>query len=227
MNTIFRAIVVLILIGFAIASTAQETRRLDHFDAVAVTGDISVVLVEGDQPSALIETDGIDADDITLYVKGKTLKIQLIEGLFHDYDRVEITLTYTKLRAIKSSAGASVRTAGTITGDELKLRASSGGELFVDVAVNAIEASASEGGILTVSGQAEDQEVTASTGGEYQGLELECQRTYVKSNTGGMAEVVANERLDANANTGGSINYSGDPEMKNIRSLISGGIRKL
>lgn len=227
MNTTLRAVVILILIGFAIASNAQENRKLDHFDAVAVTGDISVTLVQGDAPSALIETDGIDADEITLYVKGKTLKIQLIEGLFHDYDRVEITLTYTKLRAVKSSAGASVRTSGTITGDELNLRASSGGELFADVAVNAIKATASEGGVLTVSGQTEDQEVTASTGGVYQGLELECMRTYVKSNTGGMAEVVANERLDANANTGGSIEYTGEPEYKNMRSLISGGIRKL
>lgn len=227
MNTILRAVLILLLVGFAIASNAQESRKLDHFDAVAVTGDISVTLVQGDSPAALIETDGIDADDITLYVKGKTLKIQLIEGLFQDYDRVEITLTYTKLRAIKSSAGASVRSSGTITGDELNLRAASGGELFVDVAVNAIKASASEGGILTVSGQTEDQEVTASTGGEYQGLELECMRSYVKSNTGGMAGVVANERLDANANTGGRIEYTGDPEIKNMRSLVSGGIHKL
>ncbi|MEQ8703037.1 MAG: head GIN domain-containing protein [Phaeodactylibacter sp.] len=227
MNTILRAIVILILLGFAMSGKAQETRKLEHFDAVSVTGDISVTLVQGDAPSAMIETDGIDADDITLYVKGKTLKIQLIEGLFSDFDRVEITLTYTKLRAIKSSAGASVRTAGTLTGDELNLRASSGGELFVEVAVNAIEASASEGGVLTISGETEDQEVSVSTGGVYEGLELQCMRTYVKSNTGGMAEVVANKRLDANANTGGSIEYAGDPEIKNMRSLISGGIRKL
>lgn len=227
MNTILRALIILILLGFAAASDAQETRKLDHFDAVSVMGDISVTLVKGDTPSAFIETDGIDADEITIYVKGKTLKIQLIEGLFSDFDRVDITLTYNHLRAIRSSAGASVRTSGTITGDELNLRASSGGELFVDVDVNAIEASASEGGVLIISGQAEDQEVTVSTGGSYEGLELQCMRTYVKSNTGGMAEVVANKRLDANANTGGSIEYAGEPEIKNIRSLISGGIRKL
>ena len=227
MNTILRAIVLLLLLGFAVASNAQETRKLDHFDAVSVTGDISVTLVKGDSPSALIETDGIDADEITLYVKGKTLKIQLIEGLFKDFDRVEITLTYNHLRAIRSSAGASVRTSGPITGDELNLRASSGGQLFAEVDVNAIEASASEGGVLTVSGQTEDQEVTVSTGGMYEGLELQCMRTYVKSNTGGMAEVVAHKRLDVSANTGASIDYGGEPEIKNVRSLISGGIRKL
>ena len=128
---------------------------------------------------------------------------------------------------MKSSAGATVRTAGVLSGDELNLRASSGGELYAEVEASAIEASASEGGVLNVSGQTEDQEVTVSTGGTYEGLELQCMRTYVKSNTGGMAEVVANKRLDANANTGGSIEYTGDPEIKNIRSLISGGIRKL
>ena len=54
MNTILRAAVVLILLGLAMAVNAQETRNLDHFDAVTVTGDISVTLVQGDSPSALI-----------------------------------------------------------------------------------------------------------------------------------------------------------------------------
>lgn len=227
MHTLLKTLIALLLLGFAVTSQAQETRKLDHFDAVAVTGDIAVTLVQGDAPSALIATQGISADDITLYVKGKTLKIQLIEGLFQDMDQVEITLTYTKLRAVRSSAGAEVRSADLLQGDELNLRASSGGTLMVEVDVNSVEASASEGGVLNISGTTQDQEVSVSTGGAYEGLELECLRTYVKANTGGKAEVVANERLDANANTGGSIEYAGNPEIKNMRSLISGGIRKL
>ncbi len=227
MHTLLKTLIALLLLGFAITSQAQEMRKLDHFDAVSVTGDIAVTLVRGNAPSALIESEGFDVDDITLYVKGKTLKIQLIEGLFQDMGEVEITLTYTKLRAVRSSAGAQVQSADALQGDELNLRASSGGTLTVEVEVNSVEASASEGGVLAISGTTQDQEVSVSTGGSYQGLELECLRTYVKANTGGHAEVVANERLDANANTGGSIEYTGDPEIKNMRSLISGGIRKL
>lgn len=227
MHTLLKTLIALLLLGFAITSQAQETRKLDHFDAVSVTGDIAVTLVQGNAPSALIATQGISADDITLYVKGKTLKIQLIEGLFQDMDQVEITLTYTRLRAVRSSAGAEVRSADLLQGDELNLRASSGGTLMVEVDVNSVEASASEGGVLNISGTTQDQEVSVSTGGAYEGLELECLRTYVKANTGGKAAVVANERLDANANTGGSIEYAGNPEIKNMRSLISGGIRKL
>lgn len=206
---------------------AQETRKLDYFDAVAATGDVSVTLVRGDTHKVTITTEGISEDDISIFVKGKTLKVQLIEGLFREADVAELTITYTKLRGIKSSAGARVYVPDPLEADVLKLRASSGGYLELEVRASSIEATASEGAELIISGTTEDQEVAAHTGGKYQGADLECLRTYVKANTGGQAEVVAQERLDANANTGGQINYTGEPEQKNIRSLISGGINKM
>ncbi|MCB0599267.1 MAG: DUF2807 domain-containing protein [Lewinellaceae bacterium] len=213
---------------FALNNTyAQDERKLDYFDAITVAGDVELVLIRGEEARAVITAEGISEDDVTVYVKGKTLKIQLIEGLFKGSDHARVEVTYQQLRALKASAGAKASSTAAIIGDQLDLRASSGAQMDLAVEVNALVATATEGAVIEIEGSTETQEVTTSTGGQYRGLDLQCARTYVKANTGGQAEVVATKSLDASANTGGQIDYTGDPEEKNTRSLISGGIQKI
>lgn len=214
------------LLGIALNASGQERRYLSYFDAVSISGNVSVTLVPGDSTFALITTSGMSEDEVSIFTKGKTLKIQLIEGLIHSDRHAEIVLTYTALRDIYAYAGARVETEGVLKGDKLTLRAASGGQLIAEVEAKSVEAAASEGGLLRITGQTEDQEASASTGGRYEGDQLECQRTYVKANTGGIATVVAREALDANSNTGGEIEYTGQPREKNVRSRIYGGIRR-
>lgn len=213
---------------FALSNAfSQDERTLDYFDAISVAGDVELVLIPGEEARAVITTEGISEDDVSVFIKGKTLKIQLIEGLFQGNEHARVEVTYQQLRALKASAGAKASSTAPITGDQLALRASSGAQMELAVEVNSLEASVSEGGVINIEGNTETQDITASTGGQYRGLDLQCSRTYVKANTGGQAEVVANKRLDASANTGGQIDYTGDPEEKNTRSLISGGIQKI
>lgn len=228
MKTISNAILAGLFLFLGLAAFAQQDeRRLDYFDAISVTGDIELILIAGEEPRAAIFAEGIDPDNVSVYVKGKTLKLQLIEGLFHDDRRARIEVTYQQVRAIKASAGARVYAEAPLTGDMLDLRAASGGSMELKVEVNTLNAYASEGGIINLEGRTETQDVTTATGGRYEGLGLECGRTFVKANTGGVAEVVANLKLDANANTGGSIHYKGEPDEKYTRSVIAGDIHKL
>ena len=227
MKTILKVTLTLALCLALNAVQSQDERKLDYFDAITVAGDVELILTPGEEARAIITAEGLSEDDVTLYIKGKTLKIQLIEGLFQDEDHARVEVTYQQLRALKATAGAEASSTATITGDQLNLRAGSGAQMDLTVEVNSLVASVSEGAVIHMEGETEIQEITASTGGRYEGLGLECERTYVKANTGGEAEVVAHKRLDASANTGGQIDYTGDPEEKNTRSLISGGIQKL
>ncbi|MCB0549110.1 MAG: DUF2807 domain-containing protein [Phaeodactylibacter sp.] len=227
MKTISKVTLALALFFTLSTAYTQDERKLDYFDAITVAGDVELVLIPGEEARAVITAEGLSEDDVTVYVKGKTLKIQLIEGLFKDEDHARVEVTYQQLRALKASAGAKAFSSATITGDQLDLRASSGAQIELTVAVNSLVASVTEGATIDMEGSTETQEISASTGGQYRGLDLQCDRTYVRANTGGQAEVVANKRLDANANTGGQIDYTGDPEEKNTRSLISGGIQKI
>jgi hypothetical protein len=224
---ITRLLLLLALLSYSILAKAQDQRKFDYFDAVSATGDVTVTLIKADAPSASIVSEGIDEDNITMYIKDGMLRIQLIEGWFDDSDEVDITVYYEQLRTVKAAAGARVLAEGTIESEELKLKAASGAILEASVSCESLSVSVSEGAELTVSGTTERQDVHVNTGAQYYGFALESPRSKVKSNTGGEAYVVARERLDANANTGGSIYYKGDPEYKSTRSLISGGISRV
>ena len=135
-------------------------------------------------------------------------------------------ITYQQLRGLKTSAGAKANASIPVTGDRLELKASSGGQMELAVEVNALKASASEGAVIDIGGTTQTMEVSASTGGQFYGFELESERAYAKANTGGEIELHATQHLEANTNTGGSVEYKGEPEKKYTKSILGGDINK-
>ncbi len=206
---------------------AQTSRSLDAFDEINITGNIEVMLAEGDAEAASLETENIPEDEVTIKVSQGVLKIRVYDSVFYKNEKIRVYVTYRTLRAVRGNAGARVRNQAVLESDELLVRAGSGAEVDLRVALNSLDAGASEGGRLVLEGETGRQEVTASTGGIYDGLDLECSRSYVKANTGGQADVVAREVLEASANTGGRIRYRGNPESTSFKSVLSGEVEKL
>ena len=223
----FVLIALFFLFVFLTKMAAQVTYELDEFDGVSVAGDIAVLLEPGEVLRAEVEAEGIPEDKITVKVDRGTLKIRLLDGFFYKGGEAKVYVTYRKLREVRASAGAYVTGSTALEADKFEVRAASGARVELAVTADMLKGYVSEGGQLTIEGAVNAQNITANTGGQYYGLELECERTYVRAGTGGEAEVVANEMLDAAANTGGSIEYRGNPEEKNTRVIIAATVRKI
>ncbi len=208
-------------------ASAQEERGLPDFDAVSVMGNIEVILEKGESEKAVIQTFDMPEDKLNIFVRNNTLKLQLINPSTYKGKGAKVYVTYKVLRGIKAHAGARITSEEAIQGDQLEVRGASGGQVFLQVMVNAVNASSAEGALVELEGKTESLEVTVSTGGQFEGDDLESKRAYVRANTGGTATVIATESLDASANTGGQIDYSGDPAEKQTRTLLSGEIRKI
>lgn len=227
-NSIFHIILIASsLLYFIPLHGQEEVRGLSPFKAISVTGGIEVILEAGDTEEARIKTWGIDEEKVDLFVKGKTLKIQLLNLSKIDDREVKVYVTYKELYGVRATAGARVYGRDVIQSESFEVRVGSGGFVDLEVETNTLEARAGEGGVIEISGSSDTVEVTASTGGRYEGYDLEANRTYARASTGGEITVVAHEALDASANTGGSINYRGQPKEKNTRTLFSGGIHKM
>ena len=205
---------------------AQDERSLNTFDEISVIGNIEVVLQKGDQEKAVVYTENIPEEDVDINVSGGILKLRLLKSLQKDV-KVKVELTYTSLRTIKGSAGAKISGNSDINSEILYLRAHSGAHLSLDIRTKELNAASYEGGVIKLGGKADSQSITASTGGQVKGLDLDCDRTRVKVNTGGQAKVVANQFLKATANTGGQIEYKGQPEDKSTKTLLSGKIKQV
>ena len=205
---------------------AQEERELASFDEISIIGNIEVTLIKGEAEKAVIHTENIDPIDVGVHVSGGILKMRLLKTFQKDV-KVKVELTYSSLRTIKGSAGAKITGESQIDSDILYVRAHSGAHLELQVRADELNAATYEGGVILLEGNTESQTITAATGGQYKALDLDCDRTKVKVNTGGQANVVANKALDASANTGGQIEYKGSPSEKNTKTLFSGRIKQV
>lgn len=228
MQIISRVVLItLFLLLVALAKmNAQSSRGLSPFDGISVFGNFEVVLEAGTEDKATVYAGDIDEDKINIFVKQGTLKIQMSTPNQLKHDQVKVVVTYQELRKIRAQAGARIYGKEIIQTDNIYIKAASGGRVELDLQVEALEADATEGGVVELGGFAKIQRLGANTGGQFDGYHLEGERVYAKAGTGGSIRANASESIDAAANTGGTIEYKGDPKEKNTRTVF-GDIRKI
>lgn len=205
---------------------AQQTFEPGSFDAITVTGNITVLLQPGDTERVVVEVHGAPQDELKVRTSRGELRISWLNSLIYKNYDAEVTVYYRTLRAVRGSAGARITAAEPLKGDKIELRAASGARMEFELEVNAVDGSVLEGAELRLSGVAESQRCSAVTGGQYDAFQLKSKRTYARANTGGQVFVTALETLEASAHTGGKVEYGGDPEVTVLRNIISGDVRK-
>jgi len=211
----------LILFGFAQKS---EQRDIDSFDKIDVFGNIEVVMTAGEKEELKIESKTIDPSEVKVEVKDKLLKIKISENLFEDKMVARIYVKYKEIREITSNASAEIKVKNTIKGDKLFLTATSGGRIMLDVDLNAIELNVYQGANIDITGKTKIQESYVNTGGILSGAKFTSNEVFIKMNTGGKAEVIVEERIEASINTGADLSYFGKPEQKKLKTSLGGKI---
>lgn len=225
LNTNILALLLFLICLLPALSFGQRTIELGAFDGVYVTGNIEVLLEKGDENKVELYVDGMPYDKISVKIQREVLRLRVLESWLYRDEVIKAYVTYKSLDDIRANAGATIESEELIENDQMRLKATSGARIELSLRLESLEANASEGGVLELEGETEKQDIQVGTGGRYEGLSMDAKRTYVRTNTGGQAEVVALEILEAAANTGGAIRYKGDPETKNIKTVIAGEVR--
>ena len=216
------SLICLLFIATGIATISAQ--NLPPFEKILVTGNVSILLIEGTADSMDIKNN---AELLEYEVEGQTLKLSsknLIK--YNKQPTIKVAIVYQQIREIKARAGASVYSDNTIEGEALQLRFSSGASGELTITAKTIEVGVSEGGTLELQGLTAFLDAKAVTGGTLSAYDLDSQSTVVKTNTGGSAKVMAYESLDATAKTGGSIAYKGEPKKVRTKDGLSGSIKE-
>lgn len=224
--TILRRALPLIALGCVhqLAQADTEQRDVRDFTEVAVSSGIAVTVIQG--ADFVVEVQAEDTDDIVTEVAGDTLRIYRdnswnwysfgLIGLFMDDDELSATVTLPTLTRVRTSGGADVRGQGTITGDNLELRTSGGGNISLDIRYDAIDVRSSGGSTMHLSGSA-NRGILSSSGGSRQNNEdLAIKDAELRSSGGSNLNVGVVEELSARASGGSDISYEGDPRVRDI-----------
>jgi hypothetical protein len=110
--------------------------------------------------------------------------------------------------------------------DNLKLNASSAGDIKLEVYAKNIEADISSSGDITLSGEADMLRASLSSAGDLNSYNLRVREADVSASSAGSADIYVTERLNARSSSAGDVNYKGDPKYINAHSSSAGSISR-
>ena len=215
----------LMLFGFLAAGQEREERKLGSFDEVRISQGIDAYLEKGSTESVRIEVRGIPLEDVLTEVFGDRLKVHLSKNRWRDYS-VTVYISYVDLEGISASSAANVFGKNKITGSRLDLDVSSAADIEVEVDVEDLSVDASSSGDVEVSGRAKYLNIDVSSAGGVDAYDLEAEIVRVDASSGAGAKVFATKEINAEASSGASVRYRGDPAKSRTDTSSGGSVRK-
>jgi len=215
---------IIFLISGSPSADAQQrqSRPLTGFDAIEVGGGIDLFVRKGDGFVVEVQASEDDAAKIVTEVVGKTLKVsRKSSGFFNWGNAGSVYVTLPALVALDASGGSDVKTEGTFASDNLRVVASGGSDLTIDVAAGALHVDASGGSDLRVSGTARSAHVESSGGSDLNASALTADEADVDSSGGSDLAIGVRQKISGEASGGSDVTYTGAPGSVNVNT--SGG----
>lgn len=216
----------LVLFGVTVQAQESEERNVGSFTGIKVSEGIDVYVKKGNREGARVETSGTQLSNVITEVSGSYLKIHLRSGNIRGKVNVRVYVTYTKLDKLYASSAGNIFGDGVLRTDGLVLQCSSAGNIEIEVDARSIEASASSAGQIELRGQTKAFEGDVSSAGQIDAYELDSNEADVRASSAGQIKLSVDSRLRADASSGGSIRFRGNPSRSMTNSSSGGSVKK-
>lgn len=201
---------------------AQETRNLGDFSTVKVFDQIQVLMIKSNENKIVIS--GHDSQDVEVVNKNGEVKIRMKLSKLLQGDDISVTLYFKNVDQIEASEGAYVSSSDTFKGIAFELNVKEGAEVKLNLDVQKLKSKIKSGGIVNITGNADNHDVSINSGGILNSRDLTTQQTAVNITAGGEADVYATEFVDAKTTAGGDIDIYGNPKQVNQKNNVGGNI---
>jgi len=204
-------------------NVVKKERTAGEFNGIRVSTGIDVFLKQTDNESIIVETD----ENLHEYIK-----TEIKDGILHVYADAEIRkaeqkrvyVTMKEVRSVSTSSAGDVIGETPVKTENLKLSASSAGDIKLETYAKEIEADLSSSGDMTLSGEADALEADLSSAGDLNAFNLTVKEVDISVSSAGDADIYVTERLTARASSAGDINYKGNPKYVDTHTSSAGGI---
>lgn len=206
-------------------------RNVKGFHAIKVENGIDLYLSYGDEAAAVSASEAKYRDKIKTEVENGVLKIWYDKDLsnqiiFTNVRNLRAYVSYKNLDMLTASAGSDVLVDGTIKGNSLVMKISSGSDFKGNVDVNELTVDQSSGSNIKIAGKANKTSIEASSGSDFNGFNLITDVCNARCSSGSDIEITVNKELNAKASSGSDISYKGNPEVTKKKSSGSSVSKK-
>jgi len=220
----------------------EETRSINEtYNAIKVSEGLNVYVTQSDHESIVVEADDNLQDLIIVEVVDQVLKIHTKQNIGKASAK-KVHVSFKNISGITATSGSTISSTNTIKAENLELNSSSGSHMTLDVSTNKTKSSASSGSHIgldintsflechsssgshmKLTGKTINLIAEASSGSHISGNELISESSEVDASSGSNITVNTSKKLVANAHSGASINYYGNPESIEQNKSKSGG----
>jgi hypothetical protein len=202
----------------------EETREIsEDFTAISASEGLDVYVSQDSNFKIRVEADENVIDLIGTDIKDGKLKVHAIENIGRATKRVYVSLP--DITALEANSGADLVGEGVIEADKVRLSASSGADLKLELVADQVKADCSSGADIRLGGRANLLYTDASSGSDIKALDMAAKICRANASSGADIKVQVTEELTADASSGADIRYTGDPTVKTLKSA-SGSVNK-
>lgn len=215
-----------VLFGVSVQAQESQERNVGSFTGIKVSEGIDVYLKKGAREGVRVEASGTQLDNVITEVSGSYLKIHLRSGNIRGKVNVRVYVSYTRLNKLYASSAGNIFADGVLHGDDLELQCSSAGNIEIEVDARTIEASASSAGQIELRGRTKSFEGDVSSAGQINAYDLDSDEADARASSAGQIRLSVESSLNADASSGGSIRFRGNPTRSMTNSSSGGSVKK-
>jgi len=206
---------------------AQDvTKDLSRFTEVKIYDKISAELIRSDQNK--IEIYGSRSSEVEVLQKNDELKVRMPLTQTLKGDGIKVKIYYKGiLEDIEAFEGSFITSTQPLTSSDLEITAKEGAEIRFEIQAEDVEISASTGAAIYLTGTVTGTlEVDIKAGGILEAQKLQARKAKVSINAGGSADIYATDFVKAQTRAGGTINIYGKPSKIDQKTFAGGSINQ-
>lgn len=206
-------------------NVVKEERNTVAFTGIKVSSGIDVYLSQGDRIGLTVEADENLHEYIVTEVKNGILHVYS-DANIRKAEEKRVYVTMQEIISVGTTSAGDVFGETPVKSENLRVSASSAGEIKLEVYARKIEADISSSGDVILSGEADMLEADLSSAGDLNAYSLVVREADVNVSSAGDADIFVTEKLEARASSAGDINYKGNPQYIDAHSSSAGGIHR-
>jgi hypothetical protein len=237
-------------LALTITANAQktETRTVEPFQELQVSGSFDVEIEQGASESVRIETASIEPKEILTEVKDGVLEVYTKKDNYRNI-RTTVYITYKSLKTIERSGSGNLTCNSDVENDELTIKSSGSGnftakksfiskELDFHVSgsgnaeVHKIEthsvdlALAGSGNVKVENGSTHNAEISLSGSGNIEAFGFKTKKSEIKISGSGNVEISIDDALTGKIAGSGNISYRGSLKKYDVKIAGSGEVSR-
>ncbi|HEY2726660.1 MAG TPA: head GIN domain-containing protein [Parafilimonas sp.] len=207
-----------------------EVRKVSSFHAIQVSSGINLIITQSNEEAVAVSASSPEIRSrIKTEVENGKLKIYFDnrdEKNWNNKKELKAYVSFKNLDGLEGNSGADISTDGNININSLDMTLSSGAGFNGMVTATHLDIDQSSGSDMHIKGKVSDLKITTSSGSDFNGYDLVSETCKADASSGSGIEITVNKELQAQASSGGDINYKGSGVITNISNSSGGKVKK-